>query len=1270
MSDKITIFSQNCQGLANPKKRRAMFRHVRTKKYNIVCLQDVHIQSQQESYIKAEWGYDAYFSSFNSCSRGVMILLNNNFEHKVEKVITDINGNYLMLDINIQGQNFILVNVYGPNEDKPKFYTELRKQYKSFNNDYIIMCGDWNLVINPDLDTNNYLHINNPRARQELLNIIDEDEFLDIYRIINEEKREYTWSRRNPVRKQARLDFFLTTFECFWYTSETSIIPGYRSDHSGILLELEFNANEKGRGYWKFNNSLLKDKKYIDLVKDTLSEVKQTYTLKDKEKNIDNSESEFIINDQLFLETLLLMIRGNTIRYSSFKKKQKQQEETKLENDIKLLEEEVNCNFLNMSEEALNDLENKKTLLNEIQKDKIEGVMLRSRSRYENLGEKPTQYFFNLEKRNYMSKVINKLINEEGEEFRDTKGILQCQTHFYKELYSKINLDENVPIHSVLGENDTKLSDIESQELEGEISYNELGYALKNMKNNKSPGLDGFTVEFLKFFWVDIGHFILRSINYGYHTGSLSITQKQGIITCIPKPNKSRDTLKNWRPISLLNVIYKLASAVIANRFKKVLNTIIHENQKGFIAGRFLGENVRLIYDVLFETKQQNIPGLLLSIDFEKAFDTVSWKFIMEVLDYFNFGNSIKRWMGLFQNGSETCILQNGCMSEFFILGRGCRQGDPISPYIFILCAEILGKMIRKNKDIKGIDINGKEFKLSQYADDTQLLLNGSEKTLQEALKTLKLYYTMSGLKINTDKTRALWIGALHNSPEQLCEEYSLDWSQEPLKILGVTFSPLIFDIWDLNSKEILLKVRNILNHWKKRKLTLIGRVTVIKSLALSKFVHLFISLPEPPSELLKELEKLFYKFLWNAGPDRIKRRVIVKNIACAGLRMVELKSFIKALKISWLRRILQQSCECGWKELSFIHWNLYSLGGCYATKLTRDLQNPFWENLMTIWSEFCRIVPIDNIDQVLESPIWYNEHIDHGRLFLKNWFDNGIRVIYDIIDKNGAFYTFEQLQAMYNVRGTFLDYQHIVHNIPQSWKALINDNRVFIRENKCNVICNIYVKQLIKVKKGSRVFYDIFVAVNNYFQQNKWQTEMGDIDEKEWRRYFSTIQKLNEVKLRDFQYKISNKILVTNSFLFKINKIDNELCSYCNEQPEKIHHLFLTCPKVRTFYTDLKAWLSTTVNIEISLDDREILFAYNGKKDLENYIYVLAKYFIYQNKFFTKKVTVQGFTRLLKNKMISERYMAFINNKVGRFFQKWSPVYNYFFPCEVIQSQ
>ena len=372
--------------------------------------------------------------------------------------------------------------------------------------------------------------------------------------------------------------------------------------------------------------------------------------------------------------------------------------------------------------------------------------------------------------------------------------------------------------------------------LEGEITYEELKIALKNMKNSKSPGNDGFTAEFFKFFWVDSGEYILKSINYAYRHGLLSVTQTQGIITCLPKPNKARNIFKNWRPISLLKVIYKMMSAAIANRLKTVLSKLVNQDQKGFITGRYIGENIRLVYDVLFETKQQQIPGFLLSIDFQQAFDSISWKFIHNVLDYFNFGPSIKRWIKLFQSGVESCILQNGFMSDFFQLKRGCRQGDPISPYIFILCVEVLGMMIRKSSHVKGIKINGTEFKLSQYADDTQMFLEGSESSLRSALIILQQFYLMSGLNINLDKTKATWIGSMCKSSNIICREFNIDWEQKPLKILGVIFSPEVFDIWDHNLENVMKKVQSMIKIWSKRKLTLIGRITVIKSLMLSRF--------------------------------------------------------------------------------------------------------------------------------------------------------------------------------------------------------------------------------------------------------------------------------------------------------------------------------------------------------------------------------------------------------------------------------------------------
>ena len=166
----------------------------------------------------------------------------------------------------------------------------------------------------------------------------------------------------------------------------------------------------------------------------------------------------------------------------------------------------------------------------------------------------------------------------------------------------------------------------------------------------------------------------------------------------------------------------------------------------------------------------------------------------------------------------------------------------------------------------------------------------------------------MSGLKINIEKTKAIWSRALSNSERKICGDFQLDWSQGPFEILGVNFATEVYNIWDLNTYDILTKVKCVLKQWKKRKITLIGKITIIKSLALSEFVHLFISLPDPPNEVFKQLERTFYNFIWNNGPDRIKRKILTKKLAAGGLRMVKLYTLTKALKITWLRRILHQT--------------------------------------------------------------------------------------------------------------------------------------------------------------------------------------------------------------------------------------------------------------------------------------------------------------------------------------------------------------------------
>ena len=146
-----------------------------------------------------------------------MTLINNNFEQNIEQVKADENGNYLLINITIQGRKIILANVYGPNQDNPQFYRILFQRISKYDNDQFILCGDWNYVLNPGIGSENYLHINNPRSRQVMLDFLEENNLLDIWRIMNEDKRQFTWRRLNPVRKQARLDFFLSDNISFCY---------------------------------------------------------------------------------------------------------------------------------------------------------------------------------------------------------------------------------------------------------------------------------------------------------------------------------------------------------------------------------------------------------------------------------------------------------------------------------------------------------------------------------------------------------------------------------------------------------------------------------------------------------------------------------------------------------------------------------------------------------------------------------------------------------------------------------------------------------------------------------------------------------------------------------------------------------------------------------------------------------------------------------------------------------------------------------------------
>ena len=231
------------------------------------------------------------------------------------------------------------------------------------------------------------------------------------------------------------------------------------------------------------------------------------------------------------------------------------------------------------------------------------------------------------------------------------------------------------------------------------------------------------------------------------------------------------------------------------------------------------------------------------------------------------------------------------------------------------------------------------EIKLSQYADDTTLILDGSRDSLLSSLAMLDDFSKISGLRLNDTKTEALWIGASIGNDKILLSEKKLKWPKDKVKSLGLWISTDPELSASLNYNEKLEKVKEILRCWKYRRLTLLGKITVIKSLVVSQLVYLLSRL-RSNYKVLNEINDLLYTFLWNGKGDKIKRKLMINDFGVGGLKMIDISSFSKSLKTTWIKKYLDNNNKGKWKIFFDITLKKY---GCLKTffPTTLTLETP-----------------------------------------------------------------------------------------------------------------------------------------------------------------------------------------------------------------------------------------------------------------------------------------------------------------------------------------
>ena len=349
---------------------------------------------------------------------------------------------------------------------------------------------------------------------------------------------------------------------------------------------------------------------------------------------------------------------------------------------------------------------------------------------------------------------------------------------------------------------------------------------------------------------------------------------------------------------------------------------------------------------------------------------------MIKCLKKFNFGDSFISWVKILYNNIESCVINNGKASNFFKLERGVRQGCCLSALLFIVVAEILAINIRADSFVNGIEINNEVFKISQLADDTTLYLSDIE-SLKKMFLKLEKFSLCSGLKINKEKTEVFPLN-INSEAEKVID---VVWKRDKLKSLGVWFTLDENDMSVLNLNEKLINLKRSAEFWSARNISIHGRVMILKTKLLSQIINI-CSLLYVPDTFICEVDKIFFEFLGGKGKrPKIKREVVVNNKADGGIRMIDFKNMVKALKISWVKRILSPNnlkWKPKWKMLTLCMSNMndtspftYKMG---PDTVPKNIPK-FHQQMLKYWFEFFSVEP-SSIPEILNEKLCFNKFI------------------------------------------------------------------------------------------------------------------------------------------------------------------------------------------------------------------------------------------------------------------------------------------------------
>ena len=1251
MSICKNILSLNVRGFRDSHKRQEIFRWLKQHHNGAECivfLQETHSIEGDAKTWQYEWGSEVIMSHGSANSRGVAILLPSNYAFHIVNSTCSADGRKIVMNIEFNEIEYCLINVYAPTQDMEndqiKFLNELSSAMDSNLDKKILIGGDFNLPLE-NKDKSNKVQIKS-KAQKEINQIIEAYDLVDIWRTQNPESSRYTWRRRKPVLTQSRLDYWLIGADLTYQISKCDIKPSIRTDHSLITLSFAKTVNSKrGIGLWKFNANLVSDIDYVGYMNGIIT--MHSDSLKD------------MANKSLKWELIKMEIRNATLKYSKTQASLNKEYENNLVAEYQVLTETIEKQYTDAIEKRLLTVKSELEKYNAI---KAEGYRIRAKAHHIEHNEKGSKYFLSLEKRNANIKNITRLKLDNNCEIIDKTEILDELSRFYKKLYTETMYDdsnENTFFTNLI----PKIKKNEQLLCDETITKEECAAALKKMKSNKSPGTDGLTAEFYQYFWDNIKSLVYDSITYAMKNKLLSCEQRRGVLRLIPKKGKDLTDVKNWRPISLLNTDYKIIAHVLANRLQKVLPDVISKDQSGYLKGRNISTNIRSIFDIIDYVEKTNSSGLLAFLDFEKAFDKLNWTFLQKALKQFGFGLQFREYVAILYTNIESCIINNGTTSKYFSINSELRQGCPLSALLFVIAVEVLSVTLKNNDLVQGFKIGSSTFKITQLADDTTLFLKNID-SLKEALNMLSLFQNISGLKLNKTKSEILQIGT------PLTLNYSLfkmKWEKERIYALGTWFYKDYNKSIEYTYNSRFECLQSQINIWSKRNLTLLGKITVIKTFCISKIIYAITSI-EPPEWFVENTKTLLENFLWNSKTVKVKTQVMYNNYDMGGLRLPNLHHFIQSQNVNWIKRLLENQSILPFNYIStFIEMSVDHYLKCNPPTKNLPKKLPiFYKSILSSW--FALKQEPSNASDVQREVVWNNRCItvNNKCLFNKVLYEQGLIFVNDIIDNNGSFISHETLVNMFGNNIGFYDYICLKDAIPIKWRQLLrNQNTIDMNPIEEAVFIN-YNKILkpAKLVKSKEVYWALNThtivkptCITSWF--NKYFVDFSDI---KWKNTFTLIKTItSNTKLIEFQFKIIHRVYASDSYVSNFDNTVSKTCNLCHVH-NNIPHLFVDCIKVKLFWTLFMTWLHGIDNSLPVLSTIDVIFGIpKCSCFVANYCLIHAKWYIHVQKREKQNVTFNNFLLYFENVFIIEKQQAVRKNQLPLFKIKMKGLFNIF---------